>query len=218
MDAFRTQHGLYTAEETYRWLEQHGMSHEGLEQHIAAQALSAKLRDQVTAGDVEEYFERHASDFDTARIAHFKVLDAASAHSIYEQIRRGQVDFFAVAQHQFLARRDHTCRDLFALVRRGQLIPQQAAVIFSAAPGAVVGPLRSGEGYGIVRVLHIERARLDEATREAIKEILFAEWLAGRRREATVEWFWGKADSAAGDAIAPSNRDNGPQKFPFGNA
>jgi DNA-binding NtrC family response regulator len=87
-----------------------------------------------------------------------------------------------------------------------------------AGRNVVQGPLRSGEGYGIVRVLHIERARLDEATREAIKEILFAEWLAGRRREATVEWFWGKADPAAGDAIAPSNRDNGPQKFPFGNA
>jgi len=202
LDAFRQQHGLYTVADTYRWMEQHGMTHERLEQYIASQALSAKLRDQITDGGVEEYFERHPSDFDTAHLVRFKVVDAESAHRIYKQIRSGVVDFFEAMQRRFLAGQDNTCRDLFAVVRRRQLAPQQAAAIFSAAPGAVVGPLRSGEGYDIVRVLHIERARLDEPTREAIKGILFEAWLAERRQEATIEWFWGKADLSA---IVPRN-------------
>ena len=40
------------------------------------------------------------------------------------------------------------------------------------------------------------RARLDAPTRELIVEILFDEWLAARRAEATVEWFWGDAERA----------------------
>jgi putative peptide maturation system protein len=196
MDAFRTQHGLYTAEETYRWLEQHGMTHERLECHIAAQALRAKLRDQVTEGAVETYFERHASDFDMAYIARVKVAEAQAAQRLCEQLRNGVADFFETAQHQFLTDREMPRGQLFALVRRSQLSPPQAAAIFSAAPGTVVGPLRSGEGYDIVRVLDIERARLDPPMREAVKERLFEEWLAARRQEATIEWFWGNAEGS----------------------
>jgi hypothetical protein len=96
--------------------------------------------------------------------------------------------------------------NFFAVVRRGQLSPPQAAAVFTAAPGAVVGPVCSGAGYDIIRVLHLERARLDAPTRQAIAEWLFEEWLTARRQKATIEWFWGNADRAPGSpALAPSH-------------
>ena len=63
----------------------------------------------------------------------------------------------------------------------------------AAAPGEIVGPGRTEEGWTLILVLSFTPACLDEPTRRAIQEILFAEWLAERRRAATIEWCWGNA-------------------------
>jgi putative peptide maturation system protein len=57
MDAFRRARRLYTAGETREWMERHGITHEKLEQLIASQSIVNRLRERVTAGQVEPYFE-----------------------------------------------------------------------------------------------------------------------------------------------------------------
>src|SRR5262249_25679437 len=63
LDAFRQVRQLHKAEDTYRWMEQRGLTHEKLERRVAHEARVAKLRDRVTAGRVEAYFETHRADF-----------------------------------------------------------------------------------------------------------------------------------------------------------
>ena len=53
-----------------------------------------------------------------------------------------------------------------------------------------MGPFHHGDEYEILRVLQISRARIDEDTREAVKDRLFEEWLERERQKARVEWFW----------------------------
>jgi putative peptide maturation system protein len=195
LDSFRRAHRLYTAEETYRWMEHRGLSQAQLERLVGDQAMIARLRERVTAGRVEAYFEQHRAEFDAAWIARFEVADEAMARQLGEQIRRGEVDFYQAAQDAFVstaAASTQPGRDLFGVVRRGQLTPALAA-LFSAAPGELVGPLQTETGYAIVRVLSLTPARLDEPLRRAIKAILFEQWLAERRAAATIEWYWGNA-------------------------
>jgi putative peptide maturation system protein len=191
MDTFRREHDLYSAAETHRWLEQHGLTHARLEAHVAGQAAVTRLRDRIAEGRIGDYFYEHPADFDTAHVARFTVLHAERAHRLAAEIRSGEIDFFTAAQQEFLDRSGADGGDLFAVVRRGQLAPEQSQALFSASPGEVVGPVgplpRAG-GWEIIRVLQIHRARLQESTRAAIREILFQEWLAGQRAEATLEW------------------------------
>ena len=191
MDGFRRAHKLLKAEDTYRWLEEHGMTHEQYERHAADEAVAAKLRDRVTAGRVEDYFERHRADFDAVRIARVEFTDEAIASQTCEQIRAGGVGFYEAAERHFVA--GPASGVVFAALRRGQMPPELGAAVFAAAPDDVLGPLRTEDGYAIVRVLSFEPASLDEPTRHAIKNLLFEEWLGARRREAAVEWFWGNA-------------------------
>jgi putative peptide maturation system protein len=200
LDAFRRAHKLYKAEDTRRWMERRGLTHEQLERLVADEATVAKLRDRVAAGRVEAYFAGHRADFDTAAVARLGFADAASARRTGEEIRSGRVDFYEAAQRHFLAagRPGPPPGELFAVVQRRQA-PPELAPAFAAEPGAVLGPVPSGEGFLLVRVLSRTAARLDEATGAAIKRILFEEWLGKRRRAARVEWFWGTAaETAAG--------------------
>jgi putative peptide maturation system protein len=199
MDGFRRAHRLYTVEETYRWLERHGTTHEQLERRVGDEAIVAKLRDRVTEGRIEEYFERHRADFDTARIARIAFVEEASARRVFEQIRAGEIDFYEAAEGRFLAAAQgaNPPRELFAVVQRGEISSELADAIFAAREGSMLAPVRTGEEYAIIRVLSVSPGRLDERTRRAIQKRLFEEWLEERRQAATIEWYWGNAGSAS---------------------
>jgi len=199
MDAFRRAKKLYTAEETYRWMKRHGMTHQELERLVADEARIVRLRDRITAGRVEAYFEAHWTDFDIVYMARLNLADEASAHQSYDQIYKGEVDFSAAAQRAFLAAppSGHSSSELFAAAYRKDVAPELAPAIFAAAPGEVLGPMHMGESYVIVRVLSVVPARLDAPTHRTIQKILFEEWLAERRQEAVIEWYWGNASRTA---------------------
>lgn len=210
MNSFRRKHKLYKAEDTYQWLERHGMTHEKLEDLVANEAVVAKLRDRVTVDRAADYFVAHRIDFDTAFITQIQFSDEESAHQAWEQIRSGEVDFYEAAQHRFLEaaeRREHPSGDVFAVIQRGQAKLELAMAVFAAEPGEVLEPVRTEKGYAIVRVLSFASARLDEQTLSAIKKILFEEWLAERRQAAKIEWYWGNAGRTApaptGTELAP---------------
>ena len=172
---------------------------ENFERFVANQVMVAKLRDRVTASHVEEYFAEHQADFDTAYFAQINFSDAESTHRTYTQIRTGELDFYEAAQHRFLASEcsGQPTGDLFTVALRRQVSPELGTAVFQAIPGAVLGPIRTAEGYAIVRVLAFEPARLDERTHRAIAESLFEAWLAERRQTAIIEWYWGNASQTS---------------------
>jgi putative peptide maturation system protein len=196
MDRFRSAKKLFKAQDTLRWLERHGMSHESLERYVADDALVAKLRDRIAAGGVEEYFRQHPGDFDTARVARLEVADECRARELADEIRGGRLDFFAVAERCFFETAERGAppqTGQLALIERRHAAPALREPLFAAAPGQLIGPVPVEGGCALLRVLAILPARLDGRTRTAIKNVLFDEWLAERRRAARIEWCWGNA-------------------------
>lgn len=59
MDDFRRRRGLYDTATTERWFAQNGTTQEKLERLLEYQIIAAKLRDQLTAAQVETYFAQH---------------------------------------------------------------------------------------------------------------------------------------------------------------
>jgi putative peptide maturation system protein len=196
MDKFRSAKKLFKAEDTLRWLERHGMTHESLERYVANDALLARLRDRIAADGVEQYFRQHPGDFDTARVARLEVADERRARELAEQIRAGRLDFLAAAERCFFEAAERGAppkAGLLAVIERRQAAPALREQLFAAAPGQLIGPVPIETGHALLRVLAIVPARLDGRTRAVIKDILFDDWLAERRRAARIEWCWGNA-------------------------
>lgn len=200
LNAFRRTHRLLKAADMHRWMAERGLTQEKLECLVIEHAQIAALRDRVTAGRVEEYFESHRADFDTVSIAQFAVSDPGEAQRIAAQIRTGAIDFDEAAERCFLTGRSIPIEH-FAAIRRGQAVPELHPV-FSAEPNSVLGPIRSGETSTIIRVLSITPASLDSPTRSKIQDKLFELWLDARREESTIEWYWGQSESPS------KNHDN----------
>jgi putative peptide maturation system protein len=194
MNKFRAAKKLFKAEDTLRWLERHGMSHEKLERYVSESAMVPKLRERIAAGRVEQYFREHTRDFDTARIARLEVMDESDARELAEQIRAGEQDFFAAAERHYfdaIGGGKTPSSAMFVVIERRDADASFREPLFAAAPGELVGPVLIDTGHALLRVHSTVPARLDERTRAAIKEILFEDWLAERRQAARIEWCWG---------------------------
>jgi putative peptide maturation system protein len=191
MNRFRRRNGLLTKQATLDFLSTHGLTQEVLEHRVESEALYDKLRDEVAGDRIDAWFETHRAELDVAHVARLRVEDDARGRRVIDDLGAGR-DFYLIAQERFLA--DPSGRgNLFVTLRRGALDPAQARAIFDARPGDVIGPVRSGDGLDVVRVLEIRPATLDEATRDVVKRRLFDAWLEEQRRSATVTWFWGDA-------------------------
>jgi len=200
LNRFRSAKKLFKADDTMRWLERHGMSHEKLERYVADNAIVSKLRDRIAADRVEEYFRQHPGDFDTAWIARLEVADQTLVCELSEQIRAGRQDFYAVAERLFFEaaqRGAPPAAGLFAVIERRDAPPKLREQLFAAAPGQLVGPLEVETGHALMRVLAIHPARLDGRTGAVIKNILFKDWLTERRQAAHIEWCWGNASKTS---------------------
>jgi putative peptide maturation system protein len=201
MDAFRRAARLYSAAETHDWIGRHGLTHEKLELLVAAQFRVDRLRERISEGRVESYFVSARGGFDTVRIARFDVPDQKSALQVLEQVHRCEVDFYEAAQRHFLGEAHPSSlgmRPLFEILQRRQAPRDLVDAIFAADSGELLGPIAVDNGYALIRVLAFTPACLDDRTRRAIREILFTEWLAERRRAATIEWCWGNAEQTSG--------------------
>ena len=56
MNQFRAAKKLFKTDDTLRWLERHGMTHEKLERYVADRAIVPKLRDRITADPSKNTF------------------------------------------------------------------------------------------------------------------------------------------------------------------
>jgi putative peptide maturation system protein len=195
MDAFRRGHKLYKAEDTRRWMERRGVTHQEFEHVATSQAILAKLKDKIAGQRVEEYFASHGSGFDTAYVEQLGVSDQAAAGRLAARIRRGTLDFATAARTLFVAAKQerNEVPQFFGAIQRREAPQEIRAALFDATPGSIVGPVFQGNHYVLFHVVDIVQAELNDSTRDAIKQTLFQEWLEERRQAANIEWLWGNA-------------------------
>jgi putative peptide maturation system protein len=164
MDKFRSAKKLFKAEDTVRWLERQGMSQEKLEKYVTESAVVPKLRDRIAAGQVEEYFRQHSSDFDTARVARFEVPTEGQARELVELIRAGKQNFFAAAERVYFDAAERGAppkASLYAMIERRQAAAALRDQLFATAPGQLIGPVPvENGGHALMRVLSIIPAKL----------------------------------------------------------
>jgi putative peptide maturation system protein len=197
MDTFRRARGLFAAEDTHRWLADRGLSAEKLEQLLKSQATLRKLRAQVAAGRMEEYFAAHRDELAEVALLRLDLADEVRARAALDELRHG-APFLAVAQRAIV---EAASGGEQAPVLESVVLRRREAVEFdlpiAAPPGEVFGPVPSKRGAALMQVVATHPACLDTRTRQAIAQVLFEDWLAERRRTARIEWYWGNASQVS---------------------
>ncbi|WP_169952672.1 hypothetical protein [Microbispora sp. H11081] len=169
---FRAGHGLGDRASTLARLAELPLSGEQFEAFIAGIARRRRFRRRKEAELASAHLAAHRSDFDRVR-----ALWVTGSRPVNGESLRGP-DGLVWNGEAMVTVGERWVRDLPAPLRH-------------AVPGALVGPMTYGEGYLTGIVLERRPARDGDAeTLAAAGEAAFGEWLAARRRRASVEWHW----------------------------
>jgi putative peptide maturation system protein len=182
-EQFRMERGFGSLEAMNRWLQETGLSITAFEALVRQSIQRHKLQWRVTEPQVESYFQAHEKDLETVQFvlaetpnrdialrlagaaAHQNLLTAAGA------LAGGAGCVLTVSLSS-----KYTC-DLPAELR-------------AASDKAIIGPVTEASRHWLGQVLQRFPARLNEATRAAIRKLLFRQWLMERRERASLRWHW----------------------------
>lgn len=185
-DDFRITNELHTAEATERWLEEKRLTFEAWESLLERDLIRRKLREALTASKVEQHFVENRLAFDSAELSHLIVQDEGVARELRAQIVEEGADFHALARRYSTDEATRLAGGYAGRVRRTEMEAAVEASVFGAQPGKIIGPIKTDEGWQIIKLESLHPATLDDDLRETLKSELFDEWLSERRRKARI--------------------------------
>lgn len=195
-DAYRVANDLHDAETTQAWLEAKHLSYVDWESLLEYQVNERKLREVLTAGLVEQRFAEQRLSYDKAAVSRLVLSDEGVARELRAQILEEGGDFHALTREYSIHADTRAAGGYAGLMVRADMEPALEAAVFGAQPGRVVGPIKTDDGWELVKVERLAPAELDDEMRETIKTVLCSEWLSEQRSKARVSVPLLKSDDA----------------------
>jgi len=190
LDEFRRAHGLFSAGDTHKWLAGQGISHRQLERRLEDKQRVELLAEHVIGDLVPDYVKAHQAELGSLPV----ILATARSPEDLEELHGLTCDPAAWLNWAIAvggSRREVRCCRISAF-------DSPPAMSFLASDDVPVGTVSDVYPHRLGHALacKIGPTELPEASRELTRRVrdrLFAEWLAERRRVADVEWYWGPA-------------------------
>jgi putative peptide maturation system protein len=175
-DELARRRGLLDAAAIAEWCASYALPPDVLERFAREQIAAGALQERLVGEAIEAHFEGHRPDYDRVSLCRVTAPDRS-----LERLASGDL---AAAAERLLAA-DPAC-GLVVSFARSWRFELPAAI----AGGTRLGPTRRGHLHEVSQVREIRPATLDPSTRQAVRERLFAGWLAERRAAARVRWNW----------------------------
>ncbi|WP_276354599.1 peptidylprolyl isomerase [Cohnella caldifontis] len=186
VNRYRKELGLYSSEETKRWLDDNGLSLEDLADAVKPRILREKLVAGIPSDRVKAYFAGHRRQFDAARLSRIVASDAGTARELKFRLREG-ADFGLLAREFSIEEETRYAYGYVGIVGRTEMSPEESSAVFGAADGDIVGVLTTPRGYELIRIERILRAVMDDKTENRIRSLLFEEMLETFEADAVTE-------------------------------
>jgi putative peptide maturation system protein len=183
LDSVRRSLGLHTAAATHAWLRTVGWSEHEFASLVAGGLRVRKVRDVIVGDGVDAHFAAHRARFDIVRVCTVETWDRALARRLAEDATAA--DLLAATERLSEGEADRV--DVRVRSIRARELPAELRDL----PAGVTAELsRPGDRFQVAQLLSRRAATLDAATRAAVGDALFGEWLDDQRKSAEVRWHW----------------------------
>jgi len=176
-DSIRLMGKLKSADDTWAWLQKHGLSLDDFEEVIYNNVISGKLAQHLFADKVEPFFVEHQLDY--AGVVMYEVVldDEDLAIELFYGIQEGEMSFYEVA-HQYIQDTELRRKGGYrGILRRKDLKPEISSAVFAAVPPQVLKPIITSKGIHLIWVEELVPSKLDNKLHYQIISDLFSEWI-----------------------------------------
>lgn len=183
-DEFRAQQNLWTADDTWSWLEIHDLSLPELEEIVHNKLLNQKLAQHLFADKIEAFFVENKLNYTQVAMSEIVLDDHDFAMELFFAIQEGEMSFTEAANQYIedpvLRRRG----GYQGQVPRLHLRPEISAAVFAANPPELLKPITIGKQVHLILVEEIIEPELTDELRGQILEGLFVGWVNKEIKEA----------------------------------
>ncbi|MCM0591264.1 MAG: foldase protein PrsA [Gloeotrichia echinulata DVL01] len=186
-DQIRLANKLDSADDTWNWLEKHGLSIDDFEEIANISLMSGKLANHLFADKVEPYFFENQLDYVGVVMYEVVLDDEDLAIELFYAIKEGEMSFYDVA-HKYI--QDVELRrkgGYLGIVRRKDLKPEISAAVFTAKPPQVLKPIVTSKGVHLIFVEDIIEPELDNKLRNQIISDLLDGWIKQQIEQVKVD-------------------------------
>lgn len=183
-DQIRIANKLDSAEDTWKWLNKHGLSIDDFEEIAYISIISGKLLKHLFADKVEPYFFENQLDYVGVVMYEVVLDDEDLALELFYAIKEGEMSFYDVA-HKYI--QDVELRrkgGYLGIVRRKDLKPEISAAVFTAKPPQVLKPILTSKGVHLIFVEEVIQTSLNQKLYQEIATNLYFEWLKIQSQQA----------------------------------
>lgn len=174
---FRLNNQLTDPSQFQEWLSNNGLTYEAFHNQVAGSFKMRKLKENVTAQKLQEYFIERKMFLDRVILSRIIVADKEVAEELKTQLQEG-ASFEQLAREYSLTD-DRIMNGMVGPVSRGSMPDLLRADIDLAKPGDVVGPIGMEERWGLFRVESLLPASLDDPqVKQNLEDEIFEQWLA----------------------------------------
>ena len=176
-DNIRLANQLQSVDQTWLWLQKHGLSLEEFEQLARDNIIYRKLVQHLFADQVEPFFIEHQLDY--AGVVMYEVVldDEDLAMELFYALQEGEISFHEVARQYIQDVQLRRAGGYRGILSRKQLKPEISAAVFAATPPQILKPILTSKGAHLIIVEEIIQPQLDDNLRMAILADLFSAWL-----------------------------------------
>ncbi|BAZ33270.1 PpiC-type peptidyl-prolyl cis-trans isomerase [Cylindrospermum sp. NIES-4074] len=176
-DLLRLTNKLTSADDTWKWLEKHGLSIDDFEEIVYHSIIFGKLSQHLFSDKIEPYFFENQLDYSSVVMYEVVLDDEDLALELFYAIKEGEMSFYDVA-HKYI--QDVELRrkgGYLGVLRRKDLKPEISAAVFAATPPQFLKPIVTFKGVHLIFVEEIIKAQLENKLHQKIASDLFVEWL-----------------------------------------
>lgn len=186
-DRFRLAHNLHSSEETYKWLDKHGVSLDDFENMIQYNLTYLKLGTAIVQDKVEAYFAERQLDYMGAVIYEIVLEDEDEAMELFYAIQSEETSFYEVARQHIQDLELRRKVGYQGILYRKDLKPEISAAVFAANPPQMLNPIITAKGVHLIWVEEIINPQLDAQLSYQIGTDLFNQWLKQKMEEMKFE-------------------------------
>jgi parvulin-like peptidyl-prolyl isomerase len=176
-DQIRLANKIDSADDTWKWLDKHGLSLDDFEEIAYISLISGKLVSHLFADKVEPYFFENQLDYVGVVMYEVVLDDEDLALELFYGIKEGEMSFYDVA-HKYIQDRELSRKGGYrGIVKRKELKPEISTNVFAATPPQVLKPIVASKGVHLILVEEIIKPQLEPMLRYQILEDLFTAWI-----------------------------------------
>ncbi len=176
-DRVRYENRLFRSSDTLAWLSDQLVSADDWEAGLRDRLLAEKLSQTLFSKEVERFFAENQIDFDQILLYRLVVPYEQLAQEISYQIQEDEISFYEAAHlYDVDDQRRYQC-GYEGRLSRWNLKSDLSAIVFSAAPGQVIGPLTIDQASHLLMVEEFIPAELTPERHQEILKRMFSEWL-----------------------------------------